>query len=126
MSIEYCNGIPILTLNTVSKTFKESDKVSYYISYNPSSRDYGCDTTALVIVNNIPTGKDFRTEKLTNKFVWNGENFYILNGDHSSAFSKCNSLQECIEYYKENLDKVNRLSSDIEGWIEFIKENKVI
>lgn len=59
----FFEGIPIHIPNEV----RQNDP-SFYISYNPSSRDYGCPTTALVL-------KDTQMTK-----------FYILCGDHRKQY----------------------------------------
>ena len=77
-------GIPIIIPNVVN------DRGDYYISFNSSSREYGCMTTAFV--------------------VGNSEAFYILNGDHRSGYSVCKTFDECMSYFKNNIDKIARYS----------------
>lgn len=67
----------------------------FHISYNPSSADYGCDTTALVLSDRV---------------------FFILNGDFSERFaeaSESKGLQGCIDLFIENIEKANRLSEHL-------------
>lgn len=83
--IKNYNGIPISIPNTISKDAKE-----YYISYNPSSRNYGCSTTCLHINS-------------TSQFL-------ILNGNHKEEFSKCITLEESLKYFYDNIEKANTKS----------------
>jgi len=77
------NGIPLGIPNKISKENKD-----LYISYN--NRDiasYGSDTTALVINS---TGQ-----------------YLILNGDHRKSYDSLNTLDEHLQYFYTNIDKVN-------------------
>ncbi|MNS95744.1 hypothetical protein D3C71_1487550 [compost metagenome] len=93
--IKFFNGIPIHIPNTVTKDSKEEQ---YYISYNPSWRDYGIDTTALVIT------------------IGNNERqvFYILRGNHSGQYEGCKNLKECINYFVNNKECVHEFSDAFE------------
>ena len=93
--IKYFNGIPIHIPNTVTTNRLEE---KYYISYNPSYRDYGIDTTALVI--NI--GNNER------------DVYYILKGNHSTQYENCKDLKECIAYYQDNKELQHNFSSPFE------------
>lgn len=67
----------------------------FHISYNPSSANYGCDTTALVLSDRV---------------------FFVLNGDFSERFadaSESKGLQGCIDLFIENIEKANRLSEHL-------------
>ncbi|MCE6959620.1 hypothetical protein LAZ40_11245 [Cereibacter sphaeroides] len=64
----------------------------YHLSYNPSSRDYGCDTTAIVFGETL---------------------FFVLNGDHREALGAAvqrGGKQAVIDYFIENVGQANRLS----------------
>lgn len=93
-----CGGIPLFIPNDVTNVKKD-----FYISYNSHSSNYmgyGCDTTALVLE------RDFTK-------------FLILNGDHTKEYdeiiSKGGKYKDCLEYFKNNLDKQNKHS---ENWYE--------
>lgn len=80
-------GISIPVPNTISV-----DKPDYYVSYN--NRDVGIcgsDTTALV----------------------HDSRFYILDGNHTNAYSKFESLEECLKYYKDNIHLSNSHSDKL-------------
>lgn len=93
--IKFFNGIPILIENTIAKDNKEEN---FYISYNPSYRDYGIDTTALVIT------------------IGNNERqvFYILKGNHSVQYENCKDLKECISYFVNNKEYEHKFSDGFE------------
>lgn len=64
----------------------------FHISYNPSSADYGCDTTALVLDDTV---------------------FLILNGSHQTAMKNAaadGGLPACIDYFVAHIGQANRLS----------------
>ncbi len=73
----------------------------WYISYNNRVWDYGCDTTALVLGQM--------------------EYFLILNGDHREEFNKIielhclgqSRLKRCLDYVRNNKDKLNPQSDPI-------------
>lgn len=102
MGIIFANGIPLHTPNKISKDVKD-----YYISYNPSSRDYGSDTTALVINE-------------TSQYL-------ILNGDHRKEYNNCSSFKKSLKYFYDNIEKANpksehgRLFKKIEGGFAYVK-----
>lgn len=93
--IKYFNGVPIYINNKITKNSKEE---KYYISYNPSKRDYGIDTTALVIT----IGDNER------------EVFYILKGNHSEQYENCKNLKECISYFVNNKECIHQFSDVFE------------
>ena len=75
-SVKTIKGVQVTVPNEVTT------KKGYYVSYNNYDTDiYGSDTTALV--------KD---------------DFYILNGDHREAYAKLDTFEECMEYFKNNLN----------------------
>lgn len=64
----------------------------YHLSYNSSSRDYGSDTTAIVLEGRV---------------------FFLLNGDHAVELqSKAQSggIDACIDYFIANLHLANKFS----------------
>lgn len=74
----------------------------FHISYNRSSRDYGCDTTAIVVKGNL---------------------FLILNGDHKDELANCaesDGLTGTINYFIDNLNYANSRSehNNIAGLLE--------
>ena len=87
--IKFFNGIPVPIYNTITKESKEEN---YYISYNSSRRDYGVDTTDLVIT----IGDNER------------QVFYILEGSH------CKNLKNCINYFINNKDLMHKFSDKFE------------
>lgn len=93
--VKYFKGIPVIINNIISKDNKEK---KYYISYNYSTRDYGVDTTALVIT----LGNNER------------QLFYILKGNHSKSYDECKNLNECVEYYKNNMELSHKYSDRLE------------
>lgn len=93
--IKIFNGIPININNTI---VKNSEEEKYYISYNPSERDYGVDTTALVIT----IGDNER------------DVFYILSGNHSEQYSNCTNLKDCIAYLMKNKEYIHKMSDAFE------------
>ena len=69
------------------KTFTD-----FHLSYCAQTANYGSDTTALVIENNI---------------------FFVLNGDHTEAMnaaSEAQGLQGCIDYFIEQIGSANAKS----------------
>lgn len=77
------NGIPVGVPNTISKENKD-----FHISYNNVDISaYGSDTTALVINE-------------TSQFL-------ILNGDHREGYKDLNTLEEHLQHFYNNIDKVN-------------------
>lgn len=73
MTVTFYDGVPVVQTNQVTQDVPE-----FYISYNPSIRDYGVRTTALYI-------------KSTGQFL-------ILTGDHSKQYEGL-SFQECLSYF---------------------------
>jgi hypothetical protein len=93
--IKYFNGIPVVIENTITKS---SEEEKYYISYNPSRRDYGVDTTALVIT----IGDNER------------QVFYILKGNHKEQYANCKNLKDCISYFISNKEYTHKFSDVFE------------
>lgn len=93
--IEFFNGVPIVIENTITKSSKEEN---YHISYNPSRRDYGVDTTALVIT----IGDNER------------EVYYILKGNHEKQYANCENLKDCVNYFKNNMEYKHKFSNAFE------------
>lgn len=93
--VKFFNGVPILIENTITKDSKEEN---YYVSYNPSHRDYGIDTTALVIT------------------IGNNERrlFYTLKGKHSTQYEQCENLAECVRYFANNKEHMHKFSDVFE------------
>lgn len=63
-----------------------SDRTGYHLSYNPSARDYGVDTTAIVLGNHSL--------------------FFILKGDHRKALEAAadqGDKQAVLNYFIENI-----------------------
>ena len=75
-------------------TTKDSPAGDFYVSYNPSSRDYGSDTTALVLGDM--------------------DKFYILIGDHRKQYDAILSKgwDACLDYYKANMAEFGHKFSD--------------
>lgn len=90
------HGISVFIPND---TFNLQDK-GCYVSYNSHTRDYGCDTTALVREDGIHPTK-----------------FLILNGNHTKEYYALGNYADCVEYFKAHLDQQNKLS---ENWDEEI------
>lgn len=93
--IKHFNGVPVLIPNTITTS---NDDEQYYISYNPSRRDYGVDTTALVIT----IGNNERTL------------FYILKGNHADAFKECSDLTSCVRYFMDNEELIHPMGEPFE------------
>lgn len=93
--LKFFNGMPVVITNKITNENKEE---KYHISYNPSARDYGVDTTALVI--NI--GDNER------------DVYYILSGNHSEQYGNCKNLKECLTYYTSNKELQHKFSSEFE------------
>ena len=72
-------------LNKVS-----NDTEGFYISYNPSARDYGSNTTAI--------------------YIKGSSQFLILNGDHSKQLNECLTLETAVSYFYNNIDCANHYS----------------
>ncbi|MDA1675589.1 hypothetical protein [Bacillus cereus group sp. TH152-1LC] len=93
--IKFFNGVPIMINNTITKN---SEEEKYYISYNPSHRDYGIDTTALVIT----IGDNER------------QVFYILKGNHKEQYENCKNLKDCVAYFVSNEEHAHKISDKFE------------
>lgn len=64
-----------------------ADHDGFHVSYNGSVRDYGCETTSIVL---------------------GGRVFLVLNGNHTHALNAAviaNGAQGCIDYFAENLSQ---------------------
>lgn len=84
--------IPVTNQRTVNST---SNFSGFHLSYNPSAADYGSDTTAIVLKNQL---------------------FLILNGNHKKSLSEvANSagLQGCIDYFISNIAQANPIGEHI-------------
>ena len=82
----------MIDLNTIPNCKPQNvvtEKEGYHISFNRSSSDYGCPTTAIYI-------------ETTSQFL-------ILCGDHKEELEKLN-FNECLEYFYNNIDKAHRMS----------------
>lgn len=86
----FIQGIPVSVPNEV----RQNDP-AFYISYNASSRDYGCPTTALV-----------RDTPQMSKF-------YILCGDHRKQFEDAGTWDACLAYYASLPDKQHKFSDKL-------------
>ena len=98
MSLHFFDGIPVQVPNEIC----EQSSKHWYISFNPSARDYGCKTTALVLGD--------------------CEYFLVLNGDHRLGLKDAieakdggltTSLGRCLAYVRENKDKLNKYSDPL-------------
>lgn len=79
-----CNMYP--ALNTTNN-FK-----GFHISYLKDTRDYGSDTTALVL---------------------GGRVFFVLNGNHAAEMNEAalqNGIQGCLDVFIERIDRANAAS----------------
>jgi hypothetical protein len=82
--------IPIINQRTVNSV---ADFEDFHLSYNPSSVDYGSDTTAFVVKQSL---------------------FLILNGDHKAgmhAAAETGGVIGALDYYISNIDQANFRSS---------------
>lgn len=69
-----------------------SDQGEFHLSYNRSSADYGCDTTAIVLRGTV---------------------FLILKRDHRSALAAAcdaDGLQGCFDYYLTHIAEAHPFS----------------
>ena len=80
MTLAFYNGVPVVQTNQVTQ-----DAPEFYISYNPSIRDYGVRTTAIYI-------------KSTGQFL-------ILAGDHRQGYEGL-KFKEALEYFYAHVDEV--------------------
>lgn len=88
--VQFLGGMPMHVPNEVMEVSKD-----FYISFNASSRDYGCPTTALVLGQ--------------------GDKFYILCGDHRKAYAGMTTFDECLTYYKSLPDQHHAYSDKLLG-----------
>ena len=73
MTVTFYNGVPVVQNNKITENSPE-----FYISYNPSIREYGVKTTALYI-------------KSTKQYL-------ILVGNHSEQYAGLN-FKEALDYF---------------------------
>ncbi len=65
----------------------------FHISYNTSSREYGYDTTAIVIEDRV---------------------FFILNGNHCIPLKNIsNDISKCIDYFIDNIHNSSKFSEHL-------------
>lgn len=79
MTVNFYDGVPVAQINRIVHGAPE-----FYISYNPSVRDYGVRTTALYI-------------KSTGQFL-------ILAGNHSKQYEGL-TFQESLTYFYDNVNE---------------------
>lgn len=82
--------IPVINERSVNSATPSIGGVN--ISYNPSSRDYGTRTTAIIL---------------------NGRVFFVLNGDHRAVLAETlqnTGGQGCLDYFIENIAQANAMS----------------
>jgi len=74
-----------------------SKYAGFYVSFNFSCRDYGCETTALVLVGGATT------------------KFYILTGDHLSNYVNVMSggFSACLDYFVSNIQYKHVMSDNV-------------
>jgi len=88
--IAHISGFPVYIPNEVRENCSD-----FCISYNSSSRDYGCPTTALVL--NDP--------QMTK--------FYILRGDHRKGYEAAGNWDACMTYYIDHPDLQHKYSDKL-------------
>lgn len=93
--LKFFNGVPVRIENTITQN---SNEENYYVSYNPSKRDYGVDTTALVIT----IGDNER------------QVYYILKGNHTAPYAECTNLAACLAYFVANKEHMHEYSTKFE------------
>ncbi len=86
----FVDGIPVRAPNEVIQ-----NDPSFYVSYNASSGDYGCPTTALVLNNPQMT------------------KFYILCGDHRKQYEVAGNWDACLSYYASQPDMQHKYSDEL-------------
>mgnify|MGYP000138325263 CR=1 FL=1 len=73
-----------------------SDRSGYHLSYNPSARDYGTDTTAIVLGNHTL--------------------FFILKGDHRDALDAAadrGDKQAVLDYFIEHIAEAHEMGDHL-------------
>lgn len=78
--------MPIINERSVNSTMTFND---FHLSYNASSQDYGCDTTAFVLRQRV---------------------FIVINGDHRKALSRLateKGVDGCVDYIIDNITLLN-------------------
>jgi hypothetical protein len=81
--------IPVINVLTPNEV---SDQGEFHLSYNRSSSDYGCDTTAIVLRGTV---------------------FLILKRDHRAALTAAcdaDGLQGCFDYYLKHIAEAHPYS----------------
>lgn len=53
----------------------------------------------------VDTDGPFGGDESTETAIVTKDSFYILNGDHTDAYEKCNSLEECMAYFNANVEQ---------------------
>lgn len=100
--MQWAGGVPITIPNKTDEV--DTGSPHWYISFNSSAsvRDYGCQTTALVLGQ--------------------VEYILILRGDHREGFSEAiekaafpqhTRLSACLDYVRANADKLHEYSDKI-------------
>lgn len=86
---------PCPVTGTRSPNVTRSFGTAVHISYNPSSAGYGCDTTAIVLLERV---------------------FFVLNGDHAEALCSAvaqHGVSGCVEYFVQNISQANGRSEHL-------------
>lgn len=98
--LHWFDGVPVIVPNKIDEV--ETGSPHWYISFNSSVRDYGCQTTALVLGQM--------------------EYFLILRGDHREGFSNAikntdfparTRLGACLQYVRDNRAELHEFSESI-------------
>lgn len=87
-SLGFTNGASCPVTNVVAPNMVRNFD-GYAISYNSSSADYGCPTTALVLDHRV---------------------FFILNGNHTEALVEAaedRGIDGCVDVFIANLNQAN-------------------
>lgn len=77
-----------------------------YASFNSSPGDSGLEAIASLI-----SGKDM-TVKGSETALYDGETWYILNGDFRAQFEAAGTFDECFKIYQANQDRRSDWSTD--------------
>lgn len=85
MKVVNYKSVPIITYNDVIQ------KKDYYISLNQHDLNIYGDITTAIVVGQM-------------------EKFYILNGNHVEHYNRLKTLQDCLQYFKEQKNKINKYS----------------
>lgn len=86
----------------------------YYISYNPDTqKDHlGMTGIANMMASLVDPDLSFKDGEETALYNEKTSVWYILEGDFRKEYEACNSFEECLEVYKNNIDKRSNWSSD--------------